>query len=346
MKDTSIEPRRLVLGVFLMATIVTGSAVARTQDVWLIGIPPWARANVFHDPSPSDYLEMFSPDAPWEKSASQLRVFQTTGALINRESDETLQRVFSDLKRRHIALAIEGGLLTGVGPSGQFECGRGVEGFSAAGSTRVLAQRIKRNGGELAYIAMDEPLWYGHHVRSANTCQWSPEYIARQILGELKQVREIFPDVKVGDIEPIAAPQPADWNDQIIAWTRTWRQVTGEPFAFVRADVVWKGPWRRELPTLKRKLHAEGLTYSLIYDGGGLGRNETDLIWTQEAAQRFHAVEADPDMAPDQAVIQTWVRWPSHLLPESRPGTLTNLLRQYLALPPSEMGQGQIGRQR
>ena len=327
----------LLFSLTLLGTAVPDAQGARTQDVWLIGIPPWARTNVFHDPSPSDYLDMFSPEAPWDKSASRLRVFGTTGALIIRESDETLQRVFADLRRRHIALAIEAGMLTGVGPSGHFDCGRGVEGFGAAGSTRVLAERIKKNGGELAYIAMDEPLWYGHHIRATNACQWSPEYLARQILGQLKEVREIFPDVKVGDIEPIAAPppQPTDWSDQVIAWTRTWREVSGEPFAFVRADVVWKGPWRQELPALKRKLHAEDLKFSLIYNGGGLGRTETDLIWTQEAAARFRTVEGDPQMAPDQAVIQTWVRWPSHMLPETQPGTLTNLLLQYLSLPAS-----------
>lgn len=337
--NRNIPMRTLAWIAVLLA--LAGAAAARTRDVWLIGIPPWARANVFHDPSPSDYLDLFKPEAPWEKGARRLKVFQTTGALINREPDETLQRVFADLKRRHILLAIEGGMLTGVGPSGHFECGRGVEGFGAAGSTRILAQRIKKNGGELAYIAMDEPLWYGRHFRGTGACQWSPEYLARQILGELKAVREIFPDVKVGDVEPIAAPppQPADWTDQILGWTRTWRQVTGESFAFVRADIVWTGRWHRELPVLKRKLHAENLKYSLIYDGGGTGRTETDLIWTQEAAQRFHVVEADPQMAPDQAVIQTWVRWPSHMLPETEPGTLTNLLLQYLSLPPSEYGE-------
>jgi hypothetical protein len=39
-----------------------------------------------------------------------------------------------------------------VGPSGHFECGRGVEGHGAAGSMRVIANRIKKNGGELAFI--------------------------------------------------------------------------------------------------------------------------------------------------------------------------------------------------
>jgi hypothetical protein len=318
-----VQILRLLLSLTILATVVAGSATARTRDVWIIGIPPWVRANVFHDTTPSDYLDVFRPDAPWSKSASQVRVFETTGGLIFRESEETLQRVFADLKRRHISLAIEGGMLNGVGPSGHFECGRGVEGYGAAGSMRVIANRIKKNGGELAYIAMDEPLWYGHHFRGTNACQASPEYLARQIAGELKGVREIFPDVKVGDIEPIAPPKPADWTDQVLAWTRTWRQITGEPFDFVRADVAWTGPWRRELPELK-------------HNGGGDGRAQTDEIWTAMAAPRFRAVEADPQMAPEQAVIQTWVRWPTHMLPETQSGTLTNLLLQYLSLPPSD----------
>ena len=94
------------------------------------------------------------------------------------------------------------------------------------------------------------------------------------------------------------------------------------------------------LPALKRKLGAEHIEYSLIYDGGGDGRTQTDEIWTETAARRFRAVEADPQMAPEQAVIQTWVRWPASMLPETQPGTLTNLLLQYLSLPPSELRPG------
>lgn len=322
----------------LLATAAAGVAAARTNDVWLTGIPPWVRAHSFNDPSPSDYLDMFKPDAPWSKSAGRLRVFQTTGGLINRESDETLQKVFADLKRRHIAFAMELGLATARQDStGHQACGVNVEGITTPNATRVIAERIKKNGGELRYVAMDEPLWYGHHYNGKNACGFTLSELAAAIAPNVAVLREYFPSVEIGDVEPIAPPsqQAADWTDQVIAWTRTWRQVIGQPLAFVRADVAWTGPWRQELPTLKRKLHAEGLKYSLIYDGGGTGRTETDEVWTQEAAERFRAVEADPQMAPDQAVIQTWVRWPSHMLPETQSGTLTNLLLQYLSLPPS-----------
>jgi hypothetical protein len=34
-------------------------------------------------------------------------------------------------------------------------------------------------------------------------------------------------------------------------------------------------------------------------------------------------------MIPDHAIIQTWARWPKKMLPEDRPGTLTNLVLKY-----------------
>jgi len=87
--------------------------------------------------------------------------------------DDEVKAVFADFNRRHIALAIEMGLLSGKGPDGKVqERGVGVEGFGAPDTAKVIADRIQRNGGELAYIAMDEPPWYGHHFKGKNSCQW------------------------------------------------------------------------------------------------------------------------------------------------------------------------------
>jgi hypothetical protein len=90
--------RRLLLALTILATAAAGAATARTRDLWLNAIPPWPRAKLFGD-THSDYLDMFRPDAPWSKTASHLKVFETKGGLVLRESDETLQRVFADLKR-------------------------------------------------------------------------------------------------------------------------------------------------------------------------------------------------------------------------------------------------------
>ena len=80
------------------------------------------------------------------------------------QSDEELKTVFSDLNQRHIALAIEMGLLSGKDSIGQQVCCVGIEAFAAPDNDKVVANRIQKAGGVLAYVAMDEPLWYAHQV--------------------------------------------------------------------------------------------------------------------------------------------------------------------------------------
>ena len=86
-------------------------------EVWLSGVPPFVREQMFHE-SDSDYMDLFKPDAPWSKSAQVVKVFMINGGLVMHQSDEELKAVFSDLKRRNIALAIEMGLLSGKDSKG------------------------------------------------------------------------------------------------------------------------------------------------------------------------------------------------------------------------------------
>jgi hypothetical protein len=172
----------------------------------------------------------------------------TNGGLILRESDAVLQAVFADLKRRHIALAMEMGFLSGKDSSGRQACGVGIEGFGAAGSAKVFAERIKKNGGELEYFAMDEPLWYGHHFKGKNACRWPMSEVARDIATESAALREMFPSVEIGDVEPIGTAQPPDWIEEIAQWTEVYRQVVGQKLSFIHADVAWTCPsWQQQL---------------------------------------------------------------------------------------------------
>jgi hypothetical protein len=304
------------------------SLAAGTAEIWLSGVPPFVRQKMFQE-SDSDYLDLFKPDARWSKSAQRVKVFMINGGLIMHQSDEELKAVFADLKRRRIALAIEMGLLSGKDSSGHQECGVGVEGFAAPDNAKVIANRIQKNGGELAYVAMDEPLWYGHHFSGKNACQWSMESVARDIVPRVAGLREKFPDVQIGDIEPVGTAEPADWVGEIAQWTRVYQQVVGEPLSFFHADVAWNGPWQRQLPAVKQRIDATGLKFGVIYDGGG-SKDESDEVWTREAEQHFRIVESNPAMIPDHAIIQTWARWPKKMLPEDEPGTMTNLVLQYI----------------
>jgi hypothetical protein len=316
----------IVICVLLASTPIANSATV-SQEVWLSGVPPFVREKTFQE-SDSDYMNLFKPDAPWSKSAQSVRVFMINGGLVMHQSDDELKAVFVDLNRRHIALAIEMGLLSGKNSAGQQACGVGVEGFAAPDNAKVVANRIEKAGGVLAYVAMDEPLWYAHHLSGKNACGWSMEDVARDIAPRVAALREKFPAVQIGDIEPVGTTEPPDWVDEITQWTQVYRKVVGEPLNFFHADVAWNGPWQQQLPAVKRRIDAAGLKFGIIYDGGG-SKDESDEVWTREAEQRFRMVESDPSMIPDHAIIQTWARWPKKMLPEDQPGTLTNLVLKY-----------------
>jgi hypothetical protein len=321
---------------FLCILIVALSSVsipAAAQEIWLSGIPPGVRQKMFQE-SESDYFELFKPDAAWSKSAQHVKVFMINGGLLLRQSDDDVKAVFADLKRRHIALAMEAGLATArQDSSGHQACGANVEGITTPNATRVIAERIKKNGGELRYVAMDEPLWYGHHFSGTNACHFTLSELAGTIAPNVAVLREMFPSVEIGDVEPVGAAKnvPPDWVDEIAQWTQVYQQVVGQKLSFFHADVAWTSPWQQQLGAVKRVAHERGLKFGVIYDGGGTpGKQESDNVWTQEAEERLRLVESAPSLVPDHAVFQSWARWPHKMLPETESGTMTNLVLQYL----------------
>jgi hypothetical protein len=237
-----------LLSIFAAWLALVTSQHSLAAEVWLSGVSPSVRQKMFQE-SESDYFELFKPDAAWSKSAQYVKAFMINGGLLFRQSDDEVKAVFADLKRRHIALAIEMGLLSGKGPDAKVqECGVGVEGFGAPDTAKVIANRIQRNGGELAFVAMDEPLWYGHHFKGKNGCQWPMEKVAHDMVLRIADLRAQFPNVQIGDVEPVGTAQPPDWVAEIAQWTQVYRQVVGENLSFFHADVVWTGPWQQQLP--------------------------------------------------------------------------------------------------
>ena len=78
-----------------------------------------------------DYMNLFSPTAPWSGAAAHVQVFKVypsvfvDGFLSNSLSDDDIRRMLADISRRHMALAIEWGPLVP-----QDGCGAGAEGFT------------------------------------------------------------------------------------------------------------------------------------------------------------------------------------------------------------------------
>ena len=117
---------------------------------------------------------------------------------------------------------------------------------------------MKRLGGSLAYVAMDEPLWFGRYATKKGACQWEIGKIASVVAGEVAQLRMVFPDVKIGDIEPIGDLAPS-WTEDIAEWTNAYRTATGSSLAFLHADIQWETNWQPAMLATARFARSAGM---------------------------------------------------------------------------------------
>jgi hypothetical protein len=255
-----------------------------SSEVWLSAIDPYTR-QAMKPGDPSDFMALFTPTAPWQQAAGGINVFKTTTQWLLNASDADLTTMFNDLRRRDIALAFEAGMMPQT-----TTCGGG-EGYSQPSDIATLAQRVKRLGGDLKYVAMDEPLWYGHHYQGPNACQLSIPDLAASLVTNFNALRAVFPNVLIGDIEPLSLATVPDWLDELMAFATAYKSTTGAKLDFIDADVQWGEDYLSELQQLTTRVHAAGLKVGIIYNGDAT--DQTDVAWTTRAEQRFTAIEAE-----------------------------------------------------
>ncbi len=91
---------------------------------------------------------------------------------------------FKDLNRRGIALALEFGVVT-RSPN----CAQGIVGEGAGGQELVaVAKRIQKDGGNLKYIAMDEPLYFTGLATLPTSCSLPVSWVAANAASNLLPV--------------------------------------------------------------------------------------------------------------------------------------------------------------
>jgi hypothetical protein len=305
----------------LTAKNVAGTA---TQHVQVTIYPPpvnWFAPfphNTPGDPGVLDFFALFDAGAPWDTAAAQIQVFKMYEQIMA-FPDASLRTMFADLRRRHIALALEFGPLL-VGTCGGGEGFRGDRGLQTA-------LRIRDLGGVLQYIAFDEPYFFGAIADGPGVCHYTPEEVAANAKQSVDALRTVFPDLVVGDIEVVPAVGVADtsWLDGYQRWVDAWQRVTGEPLAFFDFDVPIDGDWRGAVEAMRQALKIRGVPFGLIYVGDG----NSDTDWVASAAQFASDYENKGGTVPDQRIFQSWIRYPTHALPETDPNTFTYAINRY-----------------
>lgn len=320
----------------LVATLAVLSGPARSQEIWFA--PPAAPVNSrLH--RALDLMDLFRPDAPWSEAASHIKVFKLYASYLSSAPQEEIDVIVSDLNRRGIPLALEVGVMN-VGPKATHPpCGGlgMVEGYGTPKVARANSEKIKKAGGVIQFIAMDEPLWFGHYFKGKTGGQPGCQSSVDQILGLIKEplavYLEEFPNIVIGDTEPTGIAEQYHWKEDVSAWVTGFRNQTGRPLAFMHLDIPFNRPgeggfaveYYRYVESLRRQKLIGAL--GVIYDG--TPTDNSDESWTADAREHIQFIEDKNGLRPDHAIIQSWQAFPQHVLPETSVGSLTGLVNFY-----------------
>ncbi|MCI4679473.1 hypothetical protein K9U39_09845 [Rhodoblastus acidophilus] len=306
-----------VIKIFLsVLNLISCTNPSFAFQIWVSGHDPVSGPE--KNPAyPCDFMDLFAPNAPWENAAKRVSVFKLSTAFVLKGTDDDLRKTFSGLKERHIALAVETGVL--FSPN----CGKGMEGFANPASAKAIAYRVKRLGGDLQYVAMDEQLWFGHFAHGKNACGFSISEIAKQVAQHAKEIAAFFPSVKIGAIEPISDLEPAE---AISKYLKAYEAAYGSKFAFLHGDIQWSREWETPLANAVRVARSEHISFGPIIDSDHPADDNGDE-WAQHAQQRRYAINKVVSPSDLNAlIIQTWTKEPHSWLPETSKDSLTHFI--------------------
>ncbi len=266
-----------------------------------------------------DFFDLFKPGAPWAATANHVQIFKLYGAFLDQATDEQIKTVVDGLNRLGIAIAMElGPLVTSA------NCPP-LEGFNGPEMGKRLARRIQAAGGQLRYVQMDEPFFYAN-LYGGNPCRWTVEQVAQGVVDFTKAIQEVFPDVIVGDIEPLLGGTAG--VDPYRQWLDGFRGFTGKSLPFFVLDLDWSAPdWPEAAKQLEDYCHKNGTEFGMIYNGNF--SDVSDEAWLRHAEERFARYEGQYGGRPDIAVFQSWHDRPHFVLPETDPSKFTNLINRY-----------------
>jgi len=311
----------LILGICVGLMARPPSAMAaQAVQIWLAGAGPGG-----HLPGAPDYVATFEPGAPWARAAAVTNVFKVSTNFLAHAPDQTLAAVINGLRQRHIALAMAGLMLQG----GQ-TCGRGVEGYTGPGVLEKIVSRVRSLGGTIAYLAMDEPVYFGHTKVAPNTCNDSLDSLAAQIAPKIRLFRDAFPGIVIGDIEPLTNATNGSL-DTILMFAAAFKRATGVPLSFIHADVGWHSDYQPQLELWRERLHDTGMRLGVICHGDP--NVDSDQAWASQAIERYRSVASDPATRPDDVIFQSWMVRPTYMLPDDQFGTMTSIVARAIASP-------------
>ncbi len=145
--------------------------------------------------------------------------------------------------------------------------------------------------------------------------------IAQNLLTTLVQVKALFPNIKIGDIEVVFPDidNVPDWLSQYAGWIDTWAAVMGTPLAFFHADNDWPNPsWRAGVDGLRQAVTNRGIPFGMIYNGWNLTDFSDAGFQLNDAESHYVTYETQGEEPPDHVLFQSCPDvYPTHVASQS-----------------------------
>ncbi len=299
-------------------------ALLRSDEIVILNVlPPFPESGDMPFPvGMADFDLVFSPDGDWEEARQHVDIYRLHAWQVRYVlTDEQLRTMFAYLDGHGILLMLETEPLTYTQSAG---CDHG-ESFSGVYDLE-MAQRISDLGGALHAIAIEEPYHFVHKADGPGNCQWAVERIVDEVIEYMAEMREIFPGVPVGTIEPIWS-SPATTPRDMEIWLDTWKERSGEAFAFLHIDPDWYRPdWPEVALGIEAVVDARDVPFGLLYNGGAEPDGESWMQFTMENVALF---ESEYGGTPQHVSFQSWVDQPQRALPPDDLGALTSGIVRY-----------------
>jgi hypothetical protein len=299
-----------------LGSVLRAQESAPKPEVWMM--PPAAQDG-------RSLRELFAKPEEWRETRAKVDVLGYADHLLHKQfTDDELRAWLPLIGKWGLKLGLEVGAVKEWGKTGQ----------GTFDAQRPMWDRFQALGGRIHALAMDEPLCC---VR--NALKKPDEYAVEETARFVALVRQHYPEVRIGDVEPY----PSVSLDDLLAWLDALqarlKKLNVRGLDFFRVDVDWvhfiqgpRGSWR-EVKKLEEACRARGIPFSLIYWAADYPHLQR-LGLADDASWYVSILRQGQDYAlvggrPDEYVIESWVGAPSAAVPEKDEWTFTRSVRDF-----------------
>jgi len=292
-------------------------------------------ASAYMPQSGVDFKDIFNHPELWAAARKFPRVFffyefniMSNSAAQALNKDE-LRKAISFLNGQGIQIGTEDGAVKDWGGDGTLEADYTIRNIAL----------VRRLGGEIRYIKMDEPLECG-----MNRMGMSLNQALQGVITYVNRVKAHEDDVIIGDIEPY----PALRLGTLLSWIAAFGDETGADFPFFLLDIDFAAVrrwdmediWQDEVVEIRKACQERGIRFGVIFWSSNYIKTETELSSDYDfysGATAFADRYVSALGVPEIFLVQSWRPFPRYNLPDDAGFSFLQLVRElgglYFASP-------------